>query len=82
MHQEMYFSGRLIGTELTNPDFAALARAYGANGCVVSTNAEFEPALRAALASDVASLIEIRVDPDVISTTTTIAALREKARHD
>ncbi|MGE3477843.1 MAG: thiamine pyrophosphate-binding protein [Rhodospirillaceae bacterium] len=81
MKQEMDFSERVIGTDLKNPDFAALARAYGANGYVVSTSAEFEPALRAALASDVASLIEIRTDPEVISTTTTITALREKARH-
>ena len=80
MHQEMYYPGRKIGTDLRNPDFAALARAYGANGYAVSATAEFEPALRAALASDVASVIEIRIDPEVINTNTTLTALREKAQ--
>lgn len=80
MKQEMCFSERVIGTDLRNPDFAALARAYGANGVLVSSDAEFEPALRTALKSDVPTLLEIRMDPEIISPTTTIAALRKKAR--
>ncbi len=81
MHQEMYFSGRIIGSDLKNPDFAALARAYGAGGYAVTTTAQFEPALRAALASEVPSLIEIRMDPDVISTSTTLTAIRKKVKN-
>lgn len=80
MKQEMTFSERVIGTDLRNPDFAALARAYGANGVLVSSDEEFEPALRAALKSDVPSLLEIRMDPEIISPTTTITALRKKAQ--
>lgn len=81
MHQEMYFSGRIIGSDLKNPDFVALARAYGADGYVVSTTTEFEPALRSALVTEVPSLIEIRIDPDVISASTTLTAIRKKAKN-
>lgn len=80
MHQEMYYPDRTIGTTLRNPDFAKLAQAYGANGFVVSETSQFEPALREALASGVASLIEIRIDPEIINTHTTLTAIREQAK--
>jgi len=79
-HQEMNFPDRLSGTELLNPDFALLAQAYGLQGYVVNKTAEFEPAFQAALQAKGSSLIEIRLDSDVISTHTTLSALKEKAR--
>jgi acetolactate synthase-1/2/3 large subunit len=79
MHQEREYPGNVSGTPLRNPDFAALARAYGANGFTVRETEAFAPALREALASKVASLIEIQIDPDVITPRTTLTAIREQA---
>lgn len=78
MHQERTYPGRVVATGLTNPDCAALARAYGCRGDVVERTAEFEPALTRALQSGRPSLIELRVDPDVISTRTTLSAIRRQ----
>lgn len=60
-HQERTYPGRTYATELRNPDFADLARAYGAHGEVVERTEEFEPALERALASRGSAVIEIRV---------------------
>ncbi|MBP0618625.1 thiamine pyrophosphate-binding protein [Cupriavidus sp. LEh25] len=79
MHQEREYPTHVSGTELHNPDFAALARAYGARGETVTTTAAFAPALRAALDAPVSTLIEIRVDPDVITPRTTLSAIRAQA---
>lgn len=79
MHQERDYPDRPIATALTNPDFAALARAYGGHGETVERTADFAPALERALASDSAAIIEIRLDLDVITTRTTLAAIRERA---
>jgi acetolactate synthase-1/2/3 large subunit len=79
MHQERSYPGRVMGTGLANPDFAAFARAFGCAGFAVSETAEFAPALDAALAamdSGLPALIELRLDPEVISTRTTLSALR------
>ena len=43
MHQEREYPGRVYGTEFTNPDFAALARAYGAHGETVAATAQSQP---------------------------------------
>ena len=59
-HQEMHYPGRVIGTELRNPDFAALAKAYGAMGFVVTKTAEFEPTFEQALGSSLPVVIEIQ----------------------
>ncbi len=80
MHQERSYPGRVFGTELANPDFAALARAYGANGEVVERTADFAPAFERALAADRPSLIELRIDPEAITPTATLAGLREQAK--
>ncbi len=80
MHQERNYPGRVFGTELANPDFAALARAYGANGEVVECTAEFAPAFERALAADRPSLIELRVAPEAITPTATLAQLRRQAQ--
>ncbi|HVC57480.1 MAG TPA: thiamine pyrophosphate-dependent enzyme [Stellaceae bacterium] len=79
MHQERRFPGRVVGTALKNPDFAALAAAYGAFGASVSRTEEFAPAFAAAIASRRAAIIELRIDPDIITTRTTLSALRRQA---
>ena len=79
MHQEREYPRRLSGTELKNPDFAALACAYGYVGTRITSTAEFEPALLAALARPEGSLIEIMLDPEVITTRMTLSAITASA---
>jgi acetolactate synthase-1/2/3 large subunit len=67
-HQEKHYPGRVSATDLTNPDFAALARSYGAEGITVSKTAEFLPAFKKALQSRKPALIELKMDPQQIST--------------
>jgi acetolactate synthase-1/2/3 large subunit len=67
MHQERHYPDRVIGTELVNPDFAALARAYGALGETVTRTEQFAPAFERARAAGKPSLIEIRVDPEALT---------------
>lgn len=80
MHQERNYPGRVSGTELSNPDFAALARAYGANGEVVEKTEEFAPAFERALDADQPSLIELRLDPEAITPVATLSGLRKQAQ--
>ena len=79
MHQESDHPGRTIATDLTNPDFAALAAAYGAHGEVVRRTEDFIPAFERALDSGKAAVIDLKTDPEVITTRTTLSALREQA---
>jgi acetolactate synthase-1/2/3 large subunit len=79
MHQERYHSGRVVGTDLGELDFSGLARAYGAHGETVDKTDDFAPALERAMASGKAALIELRVDPDLINTRTTLTAIRRAA---
>jgi acetolactate synthase-1/2/3 large subunit len=79
MHQEREYPGRVSGSDLFNPDFAALARAYGWHAARVDATAAFEPAFATALAADRPTLIHMKLDTDVITTRTTLAALRESA---
>lgn len=76
MHQERHYPGRVSGTDLQNPNFAALARAYGAFGARVDATAEFPAVLAEALAFKGPALIEIAVDPEAISPTATLSGLR------
>jgi acetolactate synthase I/II/III large subunit len=76
MHQERDFPGRTVATDLSNPDFAALGRAMGAEGYTVRTSAEFAPALQAALASGKTAVLDIMTDPEHISVSQTISDLR------
>ncbi len=78
MHQEREYPGRVVATDLTNPDFAALARAYGGHGETVETTADFAPAFERARASGKPSIIEIRLDPEAITPTRTLSEIREK----
>jgi acetolactate synthase I/II/III large subunit len=77
MHQERAYPGRVAGSELRNPDFAALARAYGWQSHRVEATPQFEPALQAALASDAPTLIHVLLDTEVISPRATITQLRQ-----
>ncbi|WP_343069239.1 thiamine pyrophosphate-dependent enzyme [Leucobacter denitrificans] len=63
-HQEAHYPDRPSGTHLTNPDFAALGRAYGLHGETVRTTEEFAPALNRALASSTGSVIHVITDPE------------------
>ena len=79
MHQEREYPGRVSGSDLFNPDFAALARAYGWRAETLSTTAAFEPAFAAALASGQPTLLHLRLDTDVSTSRTTLTALRRAA---
>jgi len=79
MHQEREYPGRVYGTSLKNPDFAALARAYGAHGETVEETAGFAPAFERAAASGKPALIEVRIDPQAITTSTTLDAIRARS---
>ncbi|WP_323119348.1 thiamine pyrophosphate-binding protein [Burkholderia alba] len=79
MHQERNYPGRVHGTGLTNPDFAAYARAFGAHGETVERTAEFVPALDRALASRLPALIEIRVPQAASTPAATLDQIREQA---
>jgi acetolactate synthase-1/2/3 large subunit len=73
MHQEKHYPGRVSGTELANPDFAALARAYGGQGWRVEAQEAFAPALEAALACGTVAVIELVLDRAMLSTGASLA---------
>jgi acetolactate synthase-1/2/3 large subunit len=79
MHQEREYPGRVSGSDLFNPDFAALARAYGWGAARVERTAEFEPAFVQALAADGPTLIHLKLDANVITSRTTLGAIRQAA---
>jgi len=79
MHQEREYPGRVSGSDLFNPDFAALGRAYGWHAHRVDATAGFEPAFGAALAADRPTLIHLKLDTDIITSRTTLGAIREGA---
>lgn len=80
MHQERAYPEHVSGTELRNPDFAALARAYGAEGHTVRSLEGFQAAVEAALAAPVVTVIEVQTDPEIISPRATLQSLRAQAR--
>jgi acetolactate synthase-1/2/3 large subunit len=79
MHQEREYPGRVIGTDLANPDFAALARAHGAFGATVTRTAEFAPAFEAALKAKRPALLELKLDPEAITPRASLADIRKAA---
>lgn len=76
MHQERDYPGRVSGTDLKNPDFAALARAYGGHGETVSVTEEFAGAFERARASGQPAIIEVKLDPEAISPAKTLSQIR------
>jgi acetolactate synthase-1/2/3 large subunit len=79
MHQERQFPGRVVGTDLVNPDFAGWARAFGASGEVVLSSEEFPQAFERALAQDTPALLELRVDSEAITPRQTLSEIRAEA---
>jgi acetolactate synthase-1/2/3 large subunit len=84
MHQEREYPGRVSGTTLHNPDFAALAAAYGGQGEVVEATAQFAPALQRALAftreKNLPAVIELRYDGNLITPGATLETIRSNAQ--
>jgi acetolactate synthase I/II/III large subunit len=76
MHQERDYPARVSATALTNPDFAALARAYGGYGETVKTTAEFADAFLSAKASGLPSILELQIDPEAITPARTLSQFR------
>jgi acetolactate synthase-1/2/3 large subunit len=76
MHQERRYPGRVSGTSLMNPDFAALARSYGAYGETITRTQDFEPAFRRALAADRLTLLDLKLDPEAVTPVRTLSAFR------
>jgi acetolactate synthase I/II/III large subunit len=79
MHQERQFPGRVVGTDLVNPDFAAYARAFGAHGETVTETGAFPDAFERALAAGTPAVLELRIDPEAINPRTTLSAIRAQA---
>ncbi len=79
MHQEREYPRHVSGSHLNNPDFAALARAYGYAGVRITRSAEFEAELLAALARGQGTLIEVTLDPEVITTRATLSSITQQA---
>ncbi|WP_341486361.1 thiamine pyrophosphate-binding protein [Pararhizobium sp. A13] len=80
MHQERSYPGRVSGTQLTNPDFAALARSYGLHGETIEATADFAPAFERCEASGKPALIEIRIDPEALTPKMSLTQIREQAK--
>ncbi len=76
MHQERHYPERVVGTDLVNPDFAALARAYGACGETVRTTAEFMPAFARACAARSPALLHVLLDSQALTPGASLDALR------
>ena len=79
MHQERHYPGRKSGTDLVNPDFAALARAYGGHGETVTEYADFPEAYRRAEESRSVAVIELKLDPEALSTERSLSEIRATA---
>ncbi|MGF1549011.1 MAG: thiamine pyrophosphate-binding protein [Sphingomonadaceae bacterium] len=80
MHQERDYPGRVIGTELTNPDFAALARAYGAWAETVEETDHFAPALKRALKEQGTKLLHLKTDIEQITPAASLSGIRRRAK--
>jgi acetolactate synthase-1/2/3 large subunit len=76
MHQERQFPTRVVATDLVNPSFVDLGRAYGAYAELVASDENFPDALDRALAAGRPALLELRVDPEAITPRATISAIR------
>ena len=79
MHQEREYPERIVATALRNPDFAAYARAFGGFGATVEKTADFAKAFADARASGKPAIIHLKLDPDAITPSTTLSAIRTKS---
>ncbi|MGZ5925155.1 MAG: thiamine pyrophosphate-binding protein [Rhizomicrobium sp.] len=80
MHQEREYPGRVIATELVNPDFAAYARSFGGFGARVEKTEDFAAAFRAAEASGLPSILHVKYDSEGITPVSTLSAIRAQAK--
>ena len=80
MHQERHFPGRVVGTDLVNPHFAAYAAAFGAYGEVVTRTEDLEAVVERALGAGRPAVVELVVDQEGISPRATISEIRDAAR--
>ncbi|MBB5506724.1 thiamine pyrophosphate-binding protein [Paraburkholderia atlantica] len=80
MHQERHYPHRVHGTGLTNPDFAAFARSFGAHGETVERTEDFLPALQRAIESQLPAVIEIRMPQEASTPAATLEMIREQGR--
>ncbi|HHZ09276.1 MAG TPA: thiamine pyrophosphate-binding protein [Rhizobiales bacterium] len=78
MHQEREYPGRVSGTTLRNPDFAALASAYGGHGETVERTEDFAAAFERARATGLPAIIDVKLDPEAITPTRTLTQIRER----
>ncbi|MDG2907870.1 MAG: thiamine pyrophosphate-binding protein [Acidimicrobiales bacterium] len=76
MHQELHHPGRVVGTDLVNPDFVAIAGAYGLHAEHVVTTADFAPAFERALASPTGALLHLVVATDQLTPRLTVDQAR------
>jgi acetolactate synthase-1/2/3 large subunit len=79
MHQERDYPARVSGTDLRNPDFAGLARAYGGHGELVERTADFADAFRRAESAGTLALIELRIDPEALTPRYSLSQIRAGA---
>ncbi|WP_028998117.1 thiamine pyrophosphate-binding protein [Azohydromonas australica] len=79
MHQERHYPGRVSGSDLFNPDFAALARSYGWRAARVDTTEAFEPAFQEALSEGPPMLLHLKLDAEVSTSRSTLSQIREAA---
>ena len=79
MHQEREYPSRVSGSDLYNPDFAALARAYGWRGEFIDTTGAIEPALARAIEAGTPTLLHIKLDANVSTSRSTLDAIRGAA---
>ena len=79
MHQEREYPGRIIATDLKNPDFVAYARAFGGFGIAVEKTADFGAAYEAAVKSGKPAIVHLKIDPEAVTPTMSLTAIREKA---
>ena len=79
MHQEREYPTHVTGSQLSNPDFVMLAKAYGYAATRIHNTQEFEAALLAALQCEQGTLIEVMLDPEVITTRGTLSAITQSA---
>ena len=79
MHQEREYPGRVVATQLRNPDFAAYAQAFGGFGIKVEKTADFPAAFAAAKKSGKPSIIQLKIDPEALTPGMTLSAIREKS---
>ena len=82
MHQERHYPGRVMATDLVNPDFAAFARSFGAYGERVEETGAFGAALERALAANGPALLELVCDPEALTPRQSLSEARAQGERN